>query len=129
MTELSITLPSSVARRVGQLVRLFASSRDGEVLASVRALGRTLSQQGLDFNALADVLEDGLGPRPMRALPPVNPSRSGDSVAIARQCWRRHSELSQRERRFVGDMMHVRQPTESQMKWLIAIARRLRDSR
>jgi hypothetical protein len=129
MTALPLTLPSSVARRIGQLTRLFASNRDGEILASARALGRKLSERGLEFHSLADVLEDGLRAPRLRTLPPIDSSAPCDSIALARQCWRRRGELNQRERVFVGDMMHARHPTEPQVKWLVALARRLRDGR
>jgi hypothetical protein len=43
-----------VAPRLGQLIRLLASDKDGEVLATVYALRRVLSNAGLDLHDLAD---------------------------------------------------------------------------
>jgi hypothetical protein len=45
------------AVRVGKLIRLLASDRDGEALASCRALGHALHEAKLDFHWVADTLE------------------------------------------------------------------------
>jgi hypothetical protein len=46
-----------IAKRIADLVRRLASSHDGEVVATVRALQRTLEANGLDIHAIADPLE------------------------------------------------------------------------
>jgi len=46
-----------IAPRVGQLVRMLSTDRDGEALAAVRALGRILAGVGLTFHELADLIE------------------------------------------------------------------------
>jgi hypothetical protein len=48
-----------VAERLGKLVRLMASDVDGEALAALTALRRTLATVGADLNDLADVIEKG----------------------------------------------------------------------
>jgi hypothetical protein len=47
-------------RRVGQLIRLLASDKPGEVAAAAQALNRTLTAAGLDLHALADAAEASL---------------------------------------------------------------------
>lgn len=46
-----------ISDRVGKLLRLLASDNDGEVVAAVKALRRTLQSAGADLHALADVIE------------------------------------------------------------------------
>jgi hypothetical protein len=50
---------SPIAERLGKLVRLLASDRDGEVVAAVRGLRRTLASAGMDFHGLAALVEKG----------------------------------------------------------------------
>ena len=45
-----------VAPRVARLVAMLSTDHDGEALAAVRALARTLDGNGLDFNDLAALL-------------------------------------------------------------------------
>jgi hypothetical protein len=55
--------------QIGKLVRLLASDRDGEALAAVRAIRRSLAAAGLDIHALADAV-DGASLQPSQH-PPV----------------------------------------------------------
>jgi hypothetical protein len=99
-----------------KLVRLLASDSDGEVLATARAIGRTLKGSGLDFNALATRIElcarqpevrivyrEPEAPRPSDRLPvwsDLNRSaRFAWLAAIRHQTW-----LSDWEEDFVADM-------------------------
>jgi hypothetical protein len=50
-----VALPPNIPK----LIRLLASDCDGEVLATARAIDRTLKGSGLDFNDLATQLELG----------------------------------------------------------------------
>jgi hypothetical protein len=54
--------PLSVEIRVklAKLIRLLDSSREGEVLASVRAIRRTLASAGADLHDLADALTNAV---------------------------------------------------------------------
>jgi hypothetical protein len=45
-----------VADRLGKLLRLLSSDRDGEVIGAARAIVRTLGSAGLDVHALAESL-------------------------------------------------------------------------
>ena len=49
--------PPLYATRLAKLIRLLASDVDGEVLAAVRALGRTLKAGGCDIHDLAGLVE------------------------------------------------------------------------
>jgi hypothetical protein len=46
--------------KIGKLVRLLASDKAGEVVATADALKRTLEAGGLDLHDLADIVEAGL---------------------------------------------------------------------
>src|SRR5262245_348634 len=55
----------------GKLLRLLASDKDGEVIAAVAAIKRTLASRSLDFHDLADAIDAGLQQRPIgKANPP-----------------------------------------------------------
>jgi hypothetical protein len=117
----------SIALRLGQLVRLLASDRDGEVVAAARALGRTLNGVGADFHLLADLIE-----RPSRAaleLPSPRPESAGsaDAAWLHRHHW---SRLSEKEQGFILQMMNWRgAPTERQSVWLCSIVKRVSGQR
>ena len=57
-----------VAERLAKLLRLLASDRDGEVVAAVTALKKTLEGAGLDHHDLADMVtgKRGWGITPAR---------------------------------------------------------------
>jgi hypothetical protein len=114
---------AAVAPRIGQLIRLLASDKDGEVVAAARALGRTLNGVGADFHLLADLIE-----RPSPAaleLPAPRPESAGpaDAAWLHRHYW---SHLSEKERGFILQMMNWRgAPTERQRQWLRSIVERM----
>jgi hypothetical protein len=104
---------TTVAPMVGKLIRLLASDQDGEVVASARALHRTLRNAGLDFNELAQMIEAP----PQRTADP-----DSDWRAMARACAEHVHELSDRERSFVRSMVKWRgEPSERQIDWLLVI--------
>jgi hypothetical protein len=115
---------ASVAPRIGQLVRLLASDRDGEVVAAARALARTLKSVGADFHTLADLVErPSLG---ALELPAPRPESAGPADAAA---WLRRyhwSRLNEKEQGFILQMMRWRgAPTERQSAWLGALVERM----
>jgi hypothetical protein len=121
----AVTLQSSVSARVGQLVRLLASDRSGEVISAAAAIVRTLAHAGADIHTLADIVERGLQRRTPEPSRPHH-QEPRDYLALARRCWCRRHELAEHERRFVLSMMEWRgEPTERQAAWLLAIAHRL----
>ena len=52
---------SGPQKNIANLLRFLASRQEGEVLGSVRALGRRLKAAGADFHTLADLVEQADG--------------------------------------------------------------------
>jgi hypothetical protein len=52
-----------VADKLGKLLRLLSSDCDGEILATVHAIKRTLESERLDLHALAETIESANGVR------------------------------------------------------------------
>jgi hypothetical protein len=106
-----------VAPRIGQLIRLLGSDRDGEVVAAARALGRTLTSVGADFHTLADTIE--------RSAPAAHRGCE-DHRAIARWLLDSGARLSPKEWSFVADMANrFGSLSERQEAWLQAIYERV----
>jgi hypothetical protein len=139
-----------VADKLGKLLRLLSSDRDGEIVGAARAIVRTLDGAGLDIHALAE----GIG------APADSKKKFSEADALeiyrrgvedgkrAAEFWFRsvdeptwheiagecaaHDEClrDERERQFVRDMVRwtVRggEPTEKQAHWLRAIYARVR---
>jgi hypothetical protein len=131
-----VTISSTAASRIGQLVRLLGSDRNGEVIAAATALQRTLRNAGADLHYLADVAERALQ---QPAIPPPVPDDDQDEEDVAdlvRYCAlaENYAQLTDRERGFVGNL-HARlrrhgsafTPSEKQVNWLHHIADRLRE--
>ena len=118
---------AEIVARISKLIPRLASNHDGEVVATVAAIKRTLEASGFDFNDLASSvsaigLEAALVPA---AMPFVSPAE--DWSDIIRQCFEHRSSLSAKERAFVESMIAWdAEPTEKQQKWLLDIAHRLR---
>ena len=83
--------------RLAQLVRLFASDKDGEALAAARAIGRTLHAAGLDLHDFAASIE--ADPSPSDRPPP------GCSWhEMVDNLWLHVNQLSPRDAIFIADM-------------------------
>ena len=54
-------VPTMIVGKLATLIRLLSSDRDGEVIATVRALVRTLNSAGSDIHALAEHIEKANG--------------------------------------------------------------------
>lgn len=107
----------SNADRVGQLVRLLGSDKDGEVVAAARALGRTLKAHGHDWHDLAEIAERHLARPTIPARPPWQ--------TLAQECLRQGGayRLKQGERQFLVSMSSwTAKPSDRQLAWLRAIA-------
>jgi hypothetical protein len=106
--------------KLGKLIRLLSSNRDGEVLAAVHALKRVLDGGKLDIHALADMVE-AAGVSPARHGKTREPSWN----QIARECASRPDLLRDHERAFVSDMVRWTaargEPTPKQATWLRSI--------
>jgi hypothetical protein len=138
-----------VADRLGKLLRLLSSDRDGEVIGAARAIVRTLGSAGLDIHALAESL--GINGKRLSEADAAEIYRRGvedgkraaenENIGfhsvdeptwheIACACAAHDKCLrDERERQFVGDMVRrtVRggEPTEKQAHWLRAIYARV----
>jgi hypothetical protein len=130
----TVTLESSAATRVGQLIRLLNSDKSGEVLGAARAINRTLESAGADIHDLADIVEHGL-------LQPQLPPPAPDLAEVARRelsdmleyCRSRGEKLNERELAFIAKMLfYLRRDgmnfkmSERQLAWLVGIFDRLR---
>jgi hypothetical protein len=115
-----MSMPVPAAAKLGKLIRLLSSDKDGEVLAAVGAIKRTLQSEGINIHSLAAVIESGA------QQIHVEPSW----YEIACECENNFEKLREREREFVQDMVrrtvHGGEPTEKQAAWHRAIYVRVR---
>jgi hypothetical protein len=132
MKSIGVTLASSTASRIGQLVRLLGSDRPGEVVAAATAINRTLVSAGTDIHHLGDVVDRGLQHVPAKALHRA-PIDDDDIAAIIRFCAFPGNRLNERERDFILSLDRLVlqlgddfEPSEKQLAWLMGIYQRLR---
>jgi len=116
-----------VALKLAKLLPLLASDKDGEVVATARAIDRTLRAAGLDLHALAARLNAET--RIVYRDPPQREPQTWSEVAR----WCRDHErgrLADHERKFIRDMaarlVCGGEPTERQGAWLRALYAKLR---
>jgi hypothetical protein len=121
-----------IAPKLSKLIPMLSSDRDGEVVAAVRAIGRTIQGAGLDFFALSDALSEPkvlLSPAspPPRREPEPEPKTLRDIAAWCRS--HDAGRLNDKERRFVNEMVaHLtigRRISDKQENWLRAIFYRI----
>jgi hypothetical protein len=126
-------LKPSAQDKLGKLLRMLSSDKDGEVLAATVAIRRTLENEGTGIHALAHAL---CRPEPL-AEEKTQRARDTDwSEAsatdwhyVACECDERSGFLTSREQKFVADMVtwtEWRAPTEKQQAWLLGILNRVR---
>ena len=120
---------SPIVPKIAKLIPRLATNHDGEVVATVRAIERTLKSSGLSFHDLAGALEREPATRVVyRDWAPSCPTTWHE---LALWC-AEHDEgrLRQHERDFVDDMVDDLvcdgEPTEKQAAWLRALYRKLR---
>jgi hypothetical protein len=107
---------SSIAPKLAKLLPRLASDHDGEVVATARAVRRTLHAAGLDYHDLARSLVRSAS----SALPPP------DWRWMARACAEHWQALSDREREFLATLAGWRgTPSTKQLAWLQNIHNRL----
>jgi hypothetical protein len=135
-----------VAEKLEKLLRMLSSPREGEVVAAVQAIMRTLKGAGADIHELAACVKGGkLSEADMRRIydaafadgrraaerdkPDVWQDVEPNWQEIATECRDRgDSRLTPREYEFVDDMVRwtvYRKPSEKQAKWLHSIYVRL----
>ena len=124
MGDLSLVRPKLAA-----LLPRLASTSDGEVVATARAIGRQLHRAGADWHALAEAVT--AEPRERVVYVEREPEHEHDDAEAA-VLWlaRRSHRLRPRERRFVEDLaIRARigslRLTERQLSWLVAIYSRV----
>src|SRR5436190_23359015 len=107
---------NALAPRIGQLVRMLSSDKDGEIINAVHALGRTLRAAGFDWDDLANTAERHLAT-------PARTSRP-DWQVTAQECLRRGGYgLRPAELEFLQSISTwPTPPSEKQLRWLDAIA-------
>jgi hypothetical protein len=114
-----------VAPKLSKLIPMLATEHDGEVVAAVRAISRTLKGAGMDFHALVEALCE---PKHGTYVPPPPPPEKQPETWCEIAIWCRNhdgGDLSYKERKFVLDMIRRTatgyEPTEKQATWLRAL--------
>lgn len=107
--------------RISPLIKLLASSHDGEAIGALRALERALDAIGRDFHWLGDIADEALAkPAPSRfSAPGVRPTWQIRAAQVLRE---RAGRLTGAEHKFLVDMTTCRgQPSGRQLRWLSAL--------
>jgi hypothetical protein len=106
------------------ILTLLSATHDGEIAAARNAMLRVGAAHWLDIHELADLMEKVEQP-----VPPVPPEPEPSFWEKARRC-KEHNEfrggLSDKEYKFVCDMVAWRKPTDRQVAWLDSIYARVR---
>jgi hypothetical protein len=132
-----LAMTPSAQDRLGKLLRMLSSDKDGEVLAATAAIKRTLANEGLDIHNLADALCKPAPRAEARAAPHHAPDWRDDEPAadttdwhsVARECEAHGAILNLREQKFVSDMVvwtRYARPSERQRAWLLIILNKVR---
>jgi hypothetical protein len=96
---------AEIAPRLDPLIRRLATDHDGERLATVAAIERTLRAHGLDWHHLADLVGDGLAARELL---------QGDTARIL-YCLAHAPLLTDWERDFCRSLLGFRRLSEKQI--------------
>jgi hypothetical protein len=120
-----------IAPKLSKLIPMLATDHDGEVIATVRAISRTLKGAGMDFHNLVEAL---CVPKLsyVYAPPPAPEKEKAPETWGEIAIWCRNhdgGDLTYKERKFVLDMIRRTatgyEPTEKQAKWLRSIYAKL----
>ena len=118
-TERAGDLIGNIGPKVGKLVAMLGSDRDGEILATVAALKRVLETAGLDFIDFGDALGAGLVLHTIRQPSEV---LSGED-----ELWRQQArwllslgaDLREKEIEFLRNIAQwIGRPSDKQLAWL-----------
>ena len=123
-----MTTFTDIAPTIAKLLRLLASDKPGELVASVHAMRRVLGSAELDLHDLANVVEFSAG----REAPQVASTiADNDDAREMIRCCRECSDLlSAKELAFVRSMAKWRgQPTSRQQAWLSSLYIRCKEER
>jgi len=118
------TLPATISKLIPRL----ASDHDGEVLATVAAIRRTLAAGGRDLHDLARLVAR----TPRTAGTSENHGRGLDPLAMARACLNSGVRYTERALKFLTDIEHLGRRgcrlSSKQLEWLTALYARARAS-
>lgn len=112
-------IPPTLVAKLDPLIRRLASSHDGEIVATVRALERRLRAERFDLNDLAETVR--------QQAPPLAPQEPQPAWRAMRSCCLQHrSRLSARELEFLTSLSRWRgKLTPKQSVWLQSIYDRI----
>lgn len=107
---------SDLAPRLSKLIPRLASDHEGEVVATVAAIRRTLENGGLDLYALADAISN---PPVVYHTEPARAEKPRSHQMDARRCLQSGIAWKPHEAEFLRQMASShRCPTEKQRDWL-----------
>ena len=142
----AMSIDPGTEEKLAKLIRMLSSSNDGEVMAAVRAIQKTLNGAGADIHDLAARVKGGgkLSEAEMRKIYEAGVEAGKNDAAVdkgfnsvdgliswhdmAIYCAGHGGRLAPREQQFIEDMVRWtarREPSEKQGKWLHAIYVRL----
>jgi hypothetical protein len=107
---------------------MLSATSPGEIVAARDALVRLAQARKQDVHSLARAL--GLDRAPNGDASPKEDDR--DHAEMARFCWavfEQGARLSEKEQKFVNDMIGWRRPSQKQIDWLTSIYERLKRAR
>jgi hypothetical protein len=138
--------PTTLEQRIAMTIRLLATDRDGEIIAAVHALKRTLASAGTDLNGLAHGVENlgknaEVSKEKMRQIWDaavqhtenrlhgaddfIDSSGKPTWEAVALFCQRNKQRLRPQTHEFVDKMasqtVYGREPTPNQHRYLFAL--------
>jgi len=112
-----------VAPKLSKLIPMLATDHDGEVIATVRAISRTLKGAGMDFHNLVEALGEHKQTYtpPTKAPAPTSQPTSLRDIAIWLRTHAAH-RMNYKEQKFVMDMASRlsagQQASTKQANWL-----------
>ena len=110
---------SDLAPRLSKLIPRLASNHDGEVVATVAAIRRTLEADGLDLHDLAEAIGKPPEPKVIYRTEPARADPSRSHQMDARRCLQSGIAWKPKEAQFLRQMAEqLRRPTEKQRDWL-----------
>jgi hypothetical protein len=123
-------LTPAVRHALAKLIRLLASDIDGEVLATVRALGRTLKASSGDFHDLAGLVEaPSTSPEAKFHDHFDDDDETEPWQRMVDACADQPDRFTSREWKFIQSMQRwYGPPTPKQYDWLIALFERVREA-
>ena len=118
-----MNLPALIQSKLVKLIPMLGSDKDGEIVATVAAIGRTLRGAGLDWHAFATAVAGRVDePTPAGNLAVARIDRMLASPSLS--SWERHFLHSIRDQAIMwGDDF---EPSEKQLAVIYRIARKVR---